>query len=228
MIPWSRFIETGAISDTLALLPIWDAFGSLLFDSIDATVLAGGDPGRGALPARSASLGARAARGLPALRRRRLAQRRFGEHGFRQASRERSSRESASATATGSTARCRTDASVAFIWKGVDRPLLRHENEFFNRSVGPIYFIGGPTPGGLSETEVAIDEPTGAIRTATGERVEARYVLAEDAVSPDGVVARSRSRHRPHALARRRPARATATRIEGRYPGDTWSGRTVT
>ncbi len=41
-IPWRRFIETGAISDTLALLPLWDAFGSLLFDSIDATVLAGG------------------------------------------------------------------------------------------------------------------------------------------------------------------------------------------
>ena len=41
-IPFERFIETGAISDTLALLPIWSAFGSLLFDSIDATVLAGG------------------------------------------------------------------------------------------------------------------------------------------------------------------------------------------
>ena len=34
-IPWERFIETGATSDTLALLPIWSAFGSLLFDSID-------------------------------------------------------------------------------------------------------------------------------------------------------------------------------------------------
>ena len=41
-IPFERFIETGAISDTLALLPIWSAYGSLLFDSIDATVLAGG------------------------------------------------------------------------------------------------------------------------------------------------------------------------------------------
>ena len=41
-IPFERFIETGAISDTLALLPIWAAFGSLLFDSIDATVLVGG------------------------------------------------------------------------------------------------------------------------------------------------------------------------------------------
>ena len=50
-IPFERFIETGAISDTLALLPIWAAFGSLLFDSIDATVLAGGVAGGGALPA---------------------------------------------------------------------------------------------------------------------------------------------------------------------------------
>ena len=41
-IPFERFVETGAISDTLALLPIWDAYGSLIFDSIDATVLIGG------------------------------------------------------------------------------------------------------------------------------------------------------------------------------------------
>ena len=41
-IPCERFIETSATSDTLALLPIWSAYGSLLLDSINWTVLAGG------------------------------------------------------------------------------------------------------------------------------------------------------------------------------------------
>ncbi len=41
-IPFEQFINDSAFSDTLMLLPIWDAYGSLLFDSVDATVLAGG------------------------------------------------------------------------------------------------------------------------------------------------------------------------------------------
>ena len=73
-----------------------------------------------------------------------------------------------------------------------------------------------------------IDESTGEIRTADGERVDARYVITEDAVSPDGVVL---ARDPGIGLTLWRvtaPLVATATRIEGRYPGDTWSGRTVT
>ena len=85
-IPWERFIETGAISDTLALLPIWNAYGSLLFDSIDATVLAGGIlaaalfllvPRRWALALPAATLLFFAAVSHNVW---------FGEHGFRQAS----------------------------------------------------------------------------------------------------------------------------------------------
>jgi hypothetical protein len=227
-IPWGRFIETGAISDTLALLPIWDAFGSLLFDSIDATVLTGGVlaaalfllvPRRWALALPAASLLFFAAVSYNVW---------FGEHGFRQASE--------GALFQGIRAEHRDwidravpkDATVAFIWKGVTDRFAVNENEFFNRRVGPIYFIGGPTPGGLAETGVVIDEATGAIRTTAGERVDARYLLAEDAVSPDGVVV---ARDPGIGLTLWRVAGtlvATATRIEGRYPGDTWSGRSVT
>jgi hypothetical protein len=120
------------------------------------------------------------------------------------------------------------DATVALVWKGVTDRFSVNQNEFFNRSVGPIYFIGGPTPGGLAETEVTIDETTGAIRTTAGERIDPLYLLAEDAVSPDGVVL---ARDPGIGLTLWRvasPLVATATRIEGLYPGDTWSGRTVT
>jgi hypothetical protein len=227
-IPWERFIETGAISDTLALLPIWSAYGSLLFDSIDATVLAGGllaaalfvlVPRRWALALPAAVLLFFAAISHNVW---------FGEHGFRQAS--------VGALYQGIRVGDRDwidnavpeHVTVAFVWKGVTDRFSVNQNEFFNRRVGPVYFIGGPTPGGLAETEVVIDEATGEIRTAAGTRVEARYLLAEDAVSPDGVVL---ARDPGMGLTLWRVAGtlvATATRIEGQYPGDTWSGPTVT
>ena len=107
-IPWERFIETGAISDTLALLPIWSAFGSLLNDSIDLTVLAGG-----VLAARCSSSSCRVAmRSL--CRSRRCSTSRScrttsgsASTGSSRPPRARSSRGSGRAIATGSTTRCR-------------------------------------------------------------------------------------------------------------------------
>jgi hypothetical protein len=227
-IPWERFIETGAVSDTLALLPIWNAYGSLLFDSIDATVFVGGVlaaalfllvPRRWALALPAVVLLFLVAVSYNVW---------FGEHGFRRAS--------VGALFQGIRVGERDwidravpkDATVAFVWKGVTDRFAVNQNEFFNRRLGPIYFIGGPTPGGLTETEVVIDESTGEIRTAAGESVDARYLITEDAVSPDGVVL---ARDPGIGLTLWRvtpPLVATATRIDGRYPGDTWSGRTVT
>jgi hypothetical protein len=227
-IPFERFIETGAISDTLALLPIWNAYGSLLFDSIDATVLAGGIlaaalfvfvPRRWALALPAVTLLFFAAISHNVW---------FGEHGFRQAS--------VGALFQGIRVGDRDwideaippRATVAVVWKGVTDRFAVNQNEFFNRSVGPVYFIGGPTPGGLAETEVTIDEATGELRTKAGQRIDPRYLLAEDAVSPDGLVL---ARDPGIGLTLWRvasPLVATATRIEGQYPGDTWSGRTVT
>jgi hypothetical protein len=228
-IPFERFIETGAISDTLALLPIWNAYGSLLFDSIDATVLAGGIlaaalfvfvPRRWALALPAATLLFFAAISHNVW---------DGEHGFRRAS--------VGALYQGIRVGDRDwidkavpkDATVAFVWKGVTDRFAVNQNEFFNRRVGPVYYIGGPTPGGLAETEVAIDEATGEIRTVDGKRrVRARYVLTEDVISPDGVVV-ARDPGIGVTLWRvSGPLIATATKVEGLYPGDTWSGSTVT
>ena len=227
-IPWERFIETAAISDTLALLPIWAAFGSLPFDSIDATVLIGGAiaaalfllvPRRWALALPVATLLFFAAIGWNVW---------GGERGVKRAS--------AGALFTGIRVgerdwidRALPDgARAAVIWTGVTDRFVVNQNEFFNRGVGPVYFIGGPTPGGLAETEVTVDEESGELRTAAGGRVRAGYLLAEDRISPDGVVV---ARDSGTGLTLWRVAGdlvATTTQVEGLYPGDTWSGPTVT
>ena len=141
-IPFERFIETGAISDTLALLPLWDAFGSLLFDSIDATVLAGGlvaaallllVPRRLALVLPAVTLAFFAAVSQNVWQ---------GEYGFATA------RVSAGALFSGIRVGHRDwidralpdGARAAFIWTGATDRYAVNQNEFFNRAVGPIYF----------------------------------------------------------------------------------------
>ena len=75
---------------------------------------------------------------------------------------------------------------------------------------------------------MTVDEASGELRTADGGRVKARYLLAEDRISPDGVVV---ARDPGTGLTLWRvagPLVATTTQVEGLYPSDTWSGPTVT
>jgi hypothetical protein len=229
-IPFERFIEAGVISDTLAFLPIWDAYGSHLFDAIDATVLVGGVVAAALfvlVPRRFALV-------LPLVTLLFVGGVSYnvwkGEYGFPTA------RVSAGALFTGIRVGQRDwidralpdGATAAFVWTGVTDRFAVNQNEFFNRAVGPIYYMGGPTPGYLAETEVTIDEETGEIRTTDGEPVEAEYVLTEDAITPDGVVG---ARDPGIGITLWRvdgPLVATATVVEGLYPNDTWSGREVT
>ena len=48
------------------------------------------------------------------------------------------------------------DAHVAFLWSGGDKnaQFRLWENEFFNRSVGRVYDLHGPSPGALPETPI--------------------------------------------------------------------------
>jgi hypothetical protein len=227
-IPW-RFIETGAISDTLALLPIWAAFGSLLFDSIDATVLAGGAiaaalfllvPRRYALALPIVTLVFFAAMSYDIWN---------GERGFKRAS--------AGALFSGIRTGDRNwiddavprGARVAIVWTGVVDRFVVNQNEFFSRSVGPIYYIGGPTPGSLAEAEVRIDEADGAVRLASNDVLEERYVLLDSTISPDRGVVLARDIALGLTLWRLdEPLVSSKTEIVGLYPNDSWSGKHVT
>jgi hypothetical protein len=228
-IPFERFIETAAISDTLVLLPLWDAYGSLLFGSVDWTVLAGCAAAAGLLllVPRTAALA------LPAATFLFLAAVSHnvwkGEYGFT------GIRGSAGALFSGIRLgerdwidRALPDgATASFVWTGVTDRFAVNQNEFFNRAVGPVLFTGGPTPGGLAETQVFVDPETGELVTADGEVVEAEYVVTEDAISPEATFVERDPRIGLTLWRVGGPVIATETRIEGRYPDDTWSGREV-
>jgi hypothetical protein len=103
-----------------------------------------------------------------------------------------------------------------------------NQNEFFNRSVGPVYFVGGPTPGGLTETEVRLEPRTGAALLADGSPLDESYVLTEGTLAPD---AESVAREPALGLTLWKlagPFVSAPVTITGLYPGDSWSGRTVT
>lgn len=227
-IPFTRFIETGVTSDTLALLPIWSAYGSLLFDSIDATVLAGGAiaaalfllvPRRFALVVPVATLLYLGAVSHNVW---------YGEHGFERAL--------AGALFTGIQTGDRDwideavpdGARVAVLWTGRTDRFTVNQNEFFNRSVGPIYYLGGPTPGGLAETEATVDEESGAVLLADRAPLEEEYLLVDASISPD---AEAVARDPALGLTLWRldgPLVSSPIEIDGLYENDSWSGPTVT
>jgi hypothetical protein len=227
-IPFERFINDSAISDTLVFLPIWDAFGSLLFDSIDWTVFVAGAiaaallvlvPRRWALALPAVTLLFFAAVSWNVWK---------GEYGFATA------RVSSGALFNGIRLGERDwidrnvpkGAVAGIVWTGVTDRFVVNQNEFFNRRLGPIFYTNNPTPGLLAETKVTVDEKTGEIRTATGERVDLPYLITEDVISPDGVALE----HDPVGVTLwkvQQPLVVTKTNLKGRYD-DTWSGKTVT
>jgi hypothetical protein len=235
LIPFERFIETGVVSDTLALIPVWRLYGHLLANSVEWTI----GVASVALAAVFLLVPRRWAIALPA-----LVLVVFGlvfqsvwwanvpnggARGFKAAS--------AGALFVGIQVGDRdwidralpAGEKAAIVWTGRSDRFVVNQNEFFNRGVGSVYFVGGPTPGGLAESEVGIDEDTGEIRTVTEERaISPRYLLTEDVISPDGKVV---ARDPGVGLTLWRVSGslvATETIVEGLYPDDTWSGSKVT
>lgn len=119
-------------------------------------------------------------------------------------------------------------AEVAVLYTGRADRFTVNENEFFNRSVGRVYYTGQPTPGGIGETKVAVSPRTGVVTGPGGRPLRLRYLLSDGSVEPNAVpLARDPLLGMtvwkvggPLVLAR------TAT--TGLYPGDTWSGPVVT
>ena len=58
---------------------------------------------------------------------------------------------------------------VAVLWTGRSDRFTVNRNEFFNRSVGQVYYIGAPTPGGAARSGRA-STGDGAVRLADGPR----------------------------------------------------------
>jgi hypothetical protein len=118
--------------------------------------------------------------------------------------------------------------TAAFLWTGprTDR-LTVNQNEFFNRSVGPVYYVTYPTPGGLPETGVRIDPKTGRVTLPDGSPVRDEFILADSWFEPDG---RSLAQDVGLGVTLWRVVSplVSAVRIKGLYANDTWSGPEVT
>jgi hypothetical protein len=115
---------------------------------------------------------------------------------------------------------------VAVLWSGNLGIYTVWENEFFNRSVGPVYTSAGAAVGGLPEIQVT-RRADGRLVTADGKVVRARYVLADGSQDIEGRPIARDPRIGLQVYRTVGPL-VVPTRITGLYPADTWSGRRVT
>jgi hypothetical protein len=223
-IPFERFIETGVKSDTLMLLPLWELQDRIGIDRVDEIVLLVGLLAAAAfvlLPRRFAlalpvAVLVYFAIAFPAIQLARpngLEQASIGAlfQGIRAEHRDWIDR----AVPDG--------AEVALVWTGRPDRFTVNLNEFFSRSVGPIYVTDLGVPGSLPETRVEVDPETGRFEPP----VRARYVVVDGSIAPDGKVL---ARDEGWGLALWKldgGELISTTSVQGLYPNDTWSGREV-
>ena len=119
-------------------------------------------------------------------------------------------------------------SDVAVLWTGKSDRFTVNQNEFFNRTVGQIYYTVAPTPGGAGEIPVRIVRKSGAVVTADGSPLRPHYLLADGSVEP---IAKAVARDPLLGMTVWRvngPLVLALTTVRGIYPGDTWSGPRVT
>ena len=226
LVPFDRFLTTSAITDTLMLLPFWS-----LQDHIGQTWIAPAALGLAvALAAAFLLVPRRFAIVLPllvlGLWAAALKPIWWGKHGFEQAARGSLFQGIRQAERGWIDAALPDGAEAAFLWTGRTDRLTVNQSEFFNRGVGPVYYVGDPTPGHLPETRVEIDRDTGDVTLGDGSAVTDEYVLADTSFQPDGTPL-ARDPGWGVVLWRVDPPLVSATRVDGLYPNDTWSGPTV-
>jgi len=118
------------------------------------------------------------------------------------------------------------DAKVAAIWTGnTDRHAI-WENEIFNRSVATIYRTGPAFSGGLPEPPLSVSRSTGLLLDG-GKPVRVRYALTDGSLELEGKVL-AEDRRKGMLLYRVDGPLRQVSLVEGLYPQDTWSGKTVT
>ena len=226
-IPLDRFLTTSAITDTLMLLPVWslrDRVGEGWVELVVAAVAAGLAAAFLLVPRRFTIALPLVVLGLWILAIRPIW---WGTHGFERFSRGALFQGIQTAHRDWVDRVLPDGAKAAFLWTGRTDRLTVNENEFFNRSVGPVYYMTSPTPGGLPETRVRIDPGSGRVTLPDGKPVRDRYLLADSSFEPDGE-RMAEDKGWGVTLWRVRPPLVSAVEIRGLFPSDTWSEETVT
>jgi 4-amino-4-deoxy-L-arabinose transferase-like glycosyltransferase len=225
-IPFDRFVGESARSDTLMLLPWWSiqdttGLGRLSEIAFAAAVAVGVlfllVPRRWTL----VLVGIVAAYWVVAFR-----PVWFGSHGFRVAS------EGALYQGIRTPDRDWIDAAVpdgaeaAMVWSGRPDHFTVHPNEFFNRKLGRIYYLNGPTPGGEAAEEHVRIARNGVLRLDDGKPIDDRYLILDSTIDTDAQPL-GRDPGWGLTLYRVRPPVVSLTELDGLYD-DTWSGPLVT
>jgi Dolichyl-phosphate-mannose-protein mannosyltransferase len=226
-IPFERFIETPALSDTLMLLPWWNVQDHVTLEWVAELALLFA----AALAAAFVLVPRRYALVLPLLV---LAYYAAvfhpiwaGKHGIRQASAGAVFQGIRGVPRDWIDAALPEDARAAVLWTGRADRFTVNQNEFFNRAVGDVFYTRQPTPGGEGETPVEIDPDDGVVRLSNGSPLEAEYLLADGSITPDGDVV-ARDDLLGTTLWRVGGPVVSTTTITGLYENDTWSRERVT
>jgi 4-amino-4-deoxy-L-arabinose transferase-like glycosyltransferase len=226
-IPFDRFLTTSAITDTLMLLPFWslqDRVGESWVTPAAAALAAVLAAAFLLVPRRYAVVLPLLVLGLWTLAIRPIW---WGTHGFERFSRGALFQGIRTAERDWVDTALPEGARAAFLWTGLTDRLTVNQNEFFNRTVGPVYYVADATPGGLPETRVTVDPKTGEVTLPDGGPVLDEYLLADSSFEPDGEPI-ARDEGWGVTLWRVRTPLVSAVRIDGLYPNDTWSGPEVT
>ncbi|HEU0246032.1 MAG TPA: glycosyltransferase family 39 protein [Gaiellaceae bacterium] len=226
-IPFDRFLTTSAITDTLMLLPLWSLQDWIGEDWIAPAALAFAAGLAAAflfVPRRFAIALPLLVLGLWILAIRPIW---WGTHGFERFSRGALFQGIRTAERDWVDRVLPGDARAAFLWTGRTDRLTVNQTEFFNRGVGPVYYVTDPTPGGLPETRVRIHRGTGRVTLPDGSPVRDGFLIADSSFEPDGKALAS-DKGWGVTLWRVNPPLVSAVRIDGLYLNDTWSGRNVT
>jgi hypothetical protein len=226
-IPFDRFIALPAVTDTLMMLPFWslqdrigaewiELAGAALAVSLAAVFLVVPRRYALALPLLVLALWILAIRPIWS-----------GKHGFERASVGALFQGIRSADRDWIDQALPSGETAAYVWSGRSDRLTVNVSEFFNRALGPVYYLTTPTPGGLPETRIVVDGKTGRATLPDGTPVRDEYVVSDSSFEPDGEAIGFDS-ELGITLWRVRPPLVAKTRVEGLYERDTWSGPEVT
>jgi hypothetical protein len=225
-IPFDRFLTTSAITDTLMLLPFWSLQDRIGEDWITPAAIALAAalalafffvPRRFAIALPLLVLGLWVVAIRPIW---------WGTHGFERFSRGALFQGIRTADRDWVDQALAPGSTAAFLWTGRTDRLTVSQNEFFNRRVGPVYYVTDPTPGELPEKRVRIDPKNGSVTLPDGSPVRDRYVLADSSFEPDGDRV-AQDKGWGVTLWRVTTPLVSAVDIHGLYPNDTWSGERV-